>query len=85
MKKLCRLKNIYIAFSIIGPRLDIIEAFEGVSEDLGYKVKVIYTAPSKSPQLIGVDKNGKEYIKNGTAYVDKETGIGYILINTYVR
>jgi len=34
-------KNIYIAFSIIGPRLDIIEAFEGVSEDLGYKVKVI--------------------------------------------
>ena len=79
------MKNIYIAFSIIGPRLDITVAFEGVSEDLGYKVKVIYTDPSNSPQLIGVDKNGKEYIKNGTAYVDKEIGIRYILINTYVR
>ena len=76
------MKNIYIAFSIISLRLDITVAFEGVSEDLGYKVKVIYTDPSKSPQLIGVDKNGKEYIKNGTAYVDKKTGIGYILVNT---
>ena len=61
---------------------DIAKAFEGVSEDLGYKVKVIYTDPSNSPQLIGVDKNGNTYIKNGTAYVDKTTGIGYILINT---
>ena len=69
------MKNIYIAFSIIGPRLDITAAFEGVAEDLGYKVKVIYTAPSNSPQLIGVDKNGNKYIKDGTAYVDKKTGI----------
>ena len=61
---------------------DIAKAFEGVSEDLGYKVKVIYTDPSNSPQLIGVDKNGNTYIKNGTAYVDKKTGINYILINT---
>ena len=61
---------------------DIAKAFEGVSEDLGYKVKVIYTDPSNSPQLIGVDKNGNKYIKDGTAYVDKDTGIGYILINT---
>ena len=61
---------------------DIAKAFEGVSEDLGYKVKVIYTDPSKSPQLIGVDKNGNKYIKDGTAYVDKKTGIGYILVNT---
>ena len=61
---------------------DIAKAFEGVSEDLGYKVKVIYTDPSNSPQLIGVDKNGNTYIKDGTAYVDKKTGIGYILINT---
>ena len=83
------MKIIYIAFSIIGSRLDIAEnqdeiaaAFEGVSEDLGYKVKVIYTDPSNSPQLIGVDENGNEYIKNGTAYVDKKTGIGYILVNT---
>ncbi|MCL4576767.1 hemolysin, partial [Fusobacterium nucleatum YWH7056] len=51
-------------------------------EDLGYKVKVIYTDPSNSPQLIGVDKNGNTYIKNGTAYVDKDTGVNYILINT---
>ena len=83
------MKIIYIAFSIIGSRLDIAEnqdeiatAFEGVSEDLDYKVKVIYTDPSKSPQLIGVDKNGNKYIKDGTAYVDKKTGIGYILVNT---
>ena len=69
------MKNIYIAFSIIGPRLDITVAFERVSEDLGYKVKVIYTDPSNSPQLIGVDKNGNTYIKDGTAYVDKKTGI----------
>ena len=44
---------------------DIAKAFEGVSKDLGYKVKVIYTDPSNSPQLIGVDKNGNKYIKNG--------------------
>ena len=61
---------------------DIAKAFEGVSEDLGYKVKVIYTDPSNSPQLIGVDKNGNTYIKDGTAYVDKKTGINYILINS---
>ena len=60
----------------------MIFTIEGVSEDLGYKVKVIYTDPSKSPQLIGVDENGNEYIKDGTAYVDKKTGIGYILVNT---
>ena len=60
----------------------MIFTIEGVSEDLGYKVKVIYTDPSKSPQLIGVDENGNEYIKDGTAYVDKKTGIGYILLNT---
>ena len=61
---------------------DIAKIFEGVSEDLDYKVKVIYTDPSNSPQLIGVDKNGNKYIKDGTAYVDKKTGIGYILVNT---
>ena len=76
------MKIIYIAFSIIALRLDIIVAFEGVSEDLGYKVKVIYTDPSNSPQLIGVDKNGNTYIKDGTAYVDKDTGVNYILINS---
>jgi len=32
--------------------------------------------------LIGVDENGNTYIKDGTAYVDKDTGIGYILVNT---
>ena len=61
---------------------DIAKIFEGASEDLGYKVKVIFTDPSNSPQLIGVDKKGNTYIKNGTAYVDKKTGIGYILVNT---
>ena len=61
---------------------DIAKAFEGVSEDLGYKVKVIYTDPSKSPQLIGTDKDGNTYIKDGTAYVDKDTGVNYILINS---
>ena len=58
------------------------EDIEGVSEDLGYKVKIIYTDPSKSPQLIGTDKDGNTYIKDGTAYVDKKTGINYILINS---
>ena len=61
---------------------DIAKAFEEASEDLGYKVKVIFTDPSNSPQLIGVDENGNTYIKDGTAYVDKKTGIGYILVNT---
>ena len=61
---------------------DIAKAFEEASEDLGYRVKVIFTDPSNSPQLIGVDKNGNKYIKDGTAYVDKDTGIGYILVNT---
>ena len=60
----------------------MIFTIEGVSEDLGYKVKVIYTDPSNSPQLIGVDKNGNKYIKDGTAYVDEKTGINYILVNT---
>ena len=32
--------------------------------------------------MIGVDENGNTYIKDGTAYVDKKTGIGYILVNT---
>ena len=80
--KAIQIENIYIAFSIVDPRLDITVVFEGTSEDLGYKVKVIFTDPSNSPQLIGVDENGNTYIKNGTAYVDKKTGIGYILVNT---
>ena len=80
--KAIQIENIYIAFSIVDPRLDITVVFEGTSEDLGYKVKVIFTDPSNSPQLIGVDKKGNTYIKNGTAYVDKDTGIGYILVNT---
>ena len=89
IEQLGEVRQAKVILNVIGSRLDIAEdqddiakAFEGVSEDLGYKVKVIYTDPSNSPQLIGVDKNGKEYIKNGTAYVDKDTGIGYILINT---
>ena len=78
-----------VIYNLIDSRLqeaenqeDIAKAFEGASEDLGYKVKVIYTDPSNSPQLIGVDKNGNKYIKDGTAYVDKKTGINYILVNT---
>ncbi len=78
-----------VIYNLIDSRLqkaenqeDIAKVFEGASEDLGYKVKVIYTDPSNSPQLIGVDKNGNKYIKDGTAYVDKKTGIGYILVNT---
>ena len=78
-----------VIYNLIDSRLqkaenqeDIAKVFEGASEDLGYKVKVIYTDPSNSPQLIGVDKNGNKYIKDGTAYVDKNTGIGYILVNT---
>ena len=89
LEQLGEVRQAKVILNIIGSRLDIAEnqddiakAFEGVSEDLGYKVKVIYTDPSNSPQLIGVDKKGNTYIKNGTAYVDKDTGIGYILVNT---
>ena len=78
-----------VIYNLIDSRLqeaenqeDIAKIFEGASEDLGYKVKVIYTDPSNSPQLIGVDKNGNKYIKDGTAYVDEKTGINYILVNT---
>ena len=78
-----------VIYNLIDSRLqkaenqeDIAKAFEEASEDLGYKVKVIFTDPSNSPQLIGVDENGNTYIKDGTAYVDKKTGIGYILVNT---
>ncbi|WP_418125657.1 hemagglutinin repeat-containing protein [Fusobacterium nucleatum] len=89
LEQLAETRQAKTIYNVVGSRLDIAEnqediakAFEGVSEDLGYKVKVIYTDPSNSPQLIGVDKNGNKYIKDGTAYVDKDTGIGYILINT---
>ena len=78
-----------VIYNLIDSRLqeaenqeDIAKAFEEASEDLGYKVKVIFTDPSNSSQLIGVDKKGNTYIKNGTAYVDENTGIGYILVNT---
>ena len=78
-----------VIYNLIDSRLqeaenqeDLAKAFEEASEDLGYRVKVIFTDPSNSPQLIGVDKNGNTYIKDGTAYVDKDTGIGYILVNT---
>ena len=78
-----------VIYNLIDSRLqkaenqeDIAKAFEEASEDLGYRVKVIFTDPSNSPQLIGVDKKGNTYIKNGTAYVDEKTGIGYILVNT---
>ena len=89
IEQLGEVRQAKVILNVIGSRLDIAEnqddiakAFEGVSEDLGYKVKVIYTNPSNSSQLIGVDKNGNKYIKDGTAYVDKDTGIGYILVNT---
>ena len=89
LQQLAETRQAKTILNVVGSRLEIAEnqddiakAFEGVSEDLGYKVKVIYTDPSNSPQLIGVDKNGNPYIKNGTAYVDKKIGIGYILINT---
>ena len=78
-----------VIYNLIDSRLqeaenqeDIAKAFEEASEDLGYKVKVIFTDPSNSSQLIGVDKKGNTYIKNGTAYVDENTGMGYILVNT---
>ena len=89
LEQLAETRQAKTIYNVIDSRLqiaenqeDIAKAFEGVSEDLGYKVKVIYTDPSNSPQLIGVDKNGNKYIKDGTAYVDKKTGIGYILVNT---
>ena len=89
LQQLAETRQAKTIYNVIDSRLqiaenqeDIAKAFEGVSEDLGYKVKVIYTDPSNSPQLIGVDKNGNKYIKDGTAYVDKDTGIGYILVNT---
>ena len=91
LEQLGEVRQAKTIYNVIGSRLDIAEnqediakIFEGVSEDLDYKVKVIYTDPSNSPQLIGVDKNGNKYIKDGTAYVDKDTdtGIGYILVNT---
>ena len=89
LQQLAETRQAKTIYNVVDSRLqiaenqeDIAKAFEGVSEDLGYKVKVIYTDPSNSPQLIGVDKDGNTYIKDGTAYVDKDTGIGYILINT---
>ena len=89
LQQLAETRQAKTIYNVIDSRLqiaenqeDIAKAFEGVSEDLGYKVKVIYTDPSKSPQLIGTDKDGNEYIKDGTAYVDKKTGINYILINS---
>ena len=89
LQQLAETRQAKTIYNVIDSRLqiaenqeDIAKAFEGVSEDLGYKVKVIYTDPSKSPQLIGTDKDGNTYIKDGTAYVDKDTGVNYILINT---
>ena len=89
LQQLAETRQAKTILNIVGSRLEIAEsqediakAFEEVSEDLGYKVKVIYTDPSNSPQLISVDKNENTYIKNGTAYVDKDTGVNYILINT---
>ena len=52
---------------------DIAKAFEEVSEDLGYKVKVIYTDPSNSSQLIGIDKEIKNIFKStDEEYITKE-------------
>ena len=89
IEQLGEVRQAKVILNVIDSRLQIVEsqdeiaaAFEGVSKDLGYKVKIIYTNPSNSPQLIGIDKNGNKYIKDGTAYVDKDTGIGYILVNT---
>ena len=88
-EQLGEVRQAKVIYNLIDSRLqeaenqeDIAKIFEGASEDLGYKVKVIFTDPSNSPQLIGVDENGNTYIKDGTAYVDKDTGIGYILVNT---
>ena len=88
-EQLGEVRQAKVIYNLIDSRLqeaenqeDIAKIFEGASEDLGYRVKVIFTDPSNSPQLIGVDENGNTYIKDGTAYVDKNTGIGYILVNT---
>ena len=88
-EQLGEVRQAKVIYNLIDSRLqeaknqeDIAKAFEEASEDLGYRVKVIFTDPSNSPQLIGVDKKGNTYIKNGTAYVDENTGIGYILVNT---
>ena len=89
IEQLGEVRQAKVIYNLIVSRLqeaenqeDIAKIFEGASEDLGYRVKVIFTDPSNSPQLIGVDENGNTYIKDGTAYVDKNTGIGYILVNT---
>ena len=89
IEQLGEVRQAKVIYNLIDSRLqeaenqeDIAKIFEGASEDLGYRVKVIYTDPSNSPQLIGVDKNGNKYIKDGTAYVDEKTGINYILVNT---
>ena len=70
LQQLAETRQAKTILNVVGSRLEIAEnqddiakAFEGVSEDLGYKVKVIYTDPSNSPQLIGVDKNGNPYIR----------------------
>ena len=88
-EQLGEVRQAKVIYNLIDSRLqkaenqeDIAKAFEEASEDLGYRVKVIFTDPSNSPQLIGVDKNGNTYIKDGTAYVDENTGINYILVNT---
>jgi len=69
IEQLGEVRQAKVIYNLIDSRLqkaenqeDIAKVFEGASEDLGYKVKVIYTDPSKSPQLIGVDENGNEYI-----------------------
>ena len=56
IEQLGEVRQAKVILNVIGSRLDIAEdqddiakAFEGVSEDLGYKVKVIYTDPSNSP------------------------------------
>ena len=64
LQQLGEVRQAKTILNVVGSRLEIAEnqediakAFEGVSEDLGYKVKVIYTNPSNSPQLIGIDKD----------------------------
>uniref|UniRef100_UPI001897AA25 two-partner secretion domain-containing protein n=1 Tax=Fusobacterium sp. 1001295B_180824_G3 TaxID=2787123 RepID=UPI001897AA25 len=60
LQQLAETRQAKTIYNVVDSRLqiaenqeDIAKAFEGVSEDLGYKVKVIYTDPSNSPQLIG--------------------------------
>ena len=57
---------------------EIAGVFEEATGELGYKVKLIYTDPSKAPQLLDEDGNAKD----GTAFVNKATRENYILINT---